>query len=118
MKRSLFAVLALVAVTATALPAMADGHKPNFPMPAAAFQQHVDAKVARAREHMEKRIVEHKMTPEQATAARTRFGEVVTRVSAEVQKAVADGTVTADEAKAVREVARGLGHGERHHAGS
>jgi hypothetical protein len=115
-KRSILAVLALVAATVVSVPALAGGHDHgSFPMPAAEFQQKIDARVQRAREHMEKRIVDEKLTDDQAKEARARFDAVVAQVSAEVQKAVADGTVTADEAKAVRQVARSLHQGEHHH---
>ena len=81
-------------------------------MPAATFQKDVERRLERARSHMEERIVEHNMTDAQAKEVRARFDTVAASVEVEVQKAVADGTVTLDEARAVRAVARQL-HGHR-----
>ncbi|HVH44491.1 MAG TPA: hypothetical protein VM925_19190 [Labilithrix sp.] len=106
-------VLALATVFA-AVPAMAGEHeKPSFPMPAATFRQRVDSRQAKAREHMEKRAT--KLTPEQAKELRAKFDAGVAKVNVEVNKATADGTVTKDEADAVRKVAKEVrGH---HHRG-
>ncbi|MBX3232090.1 MAG: hypothetical protein KIT84_19755 [Labilithrix sp.] len=82
-----------------AVPAFADD-KPSFPMPAATFKQRVDARQAKAREHMEKRA--SKLTAEQAKELRAKFEANIAKVNAEVAKAIADGTVTKDEAAAVR----------------
>jgi hypothetical protein len=108
MRKSVLAGLALVFATAVAVPALAHGNAKNFPMPAAEFQQHVDARIQRARAHMEKDIVDRKLSDAQAKELRAHFDTVVANVGAEVQKAVADGTVTLDEAKTVRAVARDL----------
>ena len=47
---------------AAAAPAFADDkapdRHPSFPMPAATFKQHIDAKQAKMREHAEKRIAQ------------------------------------------------------------
>ena len=83
----------------------------NFPMPAATFKQKVDARQAKAREHMEKHAT--KLAAEQAKELRAKFDANVAKVNAEVAKATADGTVTKDEAAAVRKVAR-EGHGGKH----
>lgn len=107
--------------------ARADG--PKFPMPAAAFQQKVDARMAKARAKMEARAA--KLAPAEAKELRAKFDAGKAKVDAAVAKATADGTVTKDEAKAVREAvreargkhargehARGKrGHGERGDAG-
>lgn len=81
-----------------------DKHANAFPMPAAAFKQKVDARIARARTHMESRAA--KLPADQAKDLRAKFDAGVAKVNAEVAKATADGTVTKDEAKAVRKVAR------------
>jgi hypothetical protein len=102
-------VLALaLALSSAAAPALAHEHQKHFPMPAAVFQEHVDARIARAKSRMEANIAEYKLTDEQATEARAHFDAVVAAVQVEVQKAVADGTVTLEEAEAVRAVAREL----------
>jgi hypothetical protein len=107
------AVLALVTVFAAA-PAMAGEHeKANYPMPAAAFKQKVDGKQAKAREHMEKRAA--KLAPEQAKELRAKFDAGTAKINAEVDKVTADGTVTKEEAGAVRQIAkevRGHHHGK------
>ena len=107
-------VLALATVL-VALPAMAgDKHeKASFPMPAAAFKQKVDARQAKARERMEKHAT--KLSAEQAKELRAKFDAGVAKVNAEVNKATADGTVTKDEAAAVRKVAKeARGHHGKH----
>jgi hypothetical protein len=97
-------VLALA--TLIAVPAMAGekGDSANFPMPAATFQAKVDARQAKAREHMEKRAA--KLDAEKAKELRAQFEAGVLRINAEVSKATADGTVTKEEAQAVRQVTR------------
>lgn len=100
-----------------AAPAFADEsgarQRPSFPMPAATFQAHVQAKQAKIREHAEKRFA--KLPAEQAKEARAKLDAKIAAMNAEVQKAVADGTVTKEEAKAVR--AAGGGHGKGHCGG-
>jgi hypothetical protein len=94
-----------------AVPAMADEHKgASFPMPAATFQQHVTARQAKAREHMEKKAAT--LSADQAKELRAKFDANIAKQNAEVAKAVADGTVTKEEAQAVRAAS---GHGGGHH---
>ena len=101
----------LVAVPAFAAPPQgnapaktqrADGNKAgkHFPMPAAEFKAHVDKRMAKSRARMEERVA--KMSPAEAKEARAKFDTVAANVNSEVAKAIADGTVTKDEAKAVR----------------
>ena len=119
--RSFLSAAAVVLATLVAVPAMAgDKHDAgNFPMPAATFKQKVDARQAKAREHMEKRAA--KLNAEQAKELRAKFDARAAKINAEVGKATADGTVTKEEADAVRKVARegrgAHGHGKhaRHH---
>ncbi len=103
------AVGTLVAVPAFADPAGGKGERPNFPMPAAAFQQRVDAKMAKVRERVEKRA--SSLPAEEAKAVRAKFAQSLAQVNAEVAKAVADGTVTKEEAAAVRAASPHRGHG-------
>lgn len=112
------AALALSTMFAVA-PAMANGkphEKVTFPMPAAVFKQKADAREAKAREHMEKRAA--KLPAEQAKELRAKFEAGAAKINAEVSKATADGTVTKDEADAVRKVAKEVrgGHGHGKHA--
>lgn len=88
-----------------AAPALAKEHG-SFPMTATDFKAKVDARTKKAREHMEKRAANLDATA--AKELRAKFDAGVAKVNAEVSKATADGTVTADEAKAVRQVAREL----------
>ena len=101
----------LVAVPAFAAPAQgnapaktqrAEGDKAgkHFPMPAAEFKAKVDKRMAKARAHMEERAA--KLPANEAKELRAKFDATAANVNAEVAKAVADGTVTKDEAKAVR----------------
>jgi hypothetical protein len=117
MRASVLAI-ALALTTAFAAPAFAHDHgnyEKRFPMPAAQFQERVDARIARARSRMEEGIAERKLTDEEASQVRAHFEAVVAAVDVEVQKAVEDGTVTWDEAKAVRAVAHELGPRHAHH---
>jgi len=113
--RSKMMMAMVVAVSAlVAVPAFADDSRtpPSFPMPAAAFKQHVDARQAKAREHMEKRA--SSLTADQAKELRGKFDANIAKVNAEVAKAVADGTVTKDEAAAVRAASPHHGGGGGH----
>ncbi len=76
----------------------------KFPMPAAAFKQKVDARLAKARQHMEARAA--KLSADQAKELRAKFDAGAAKVNAEVAKVIADGTVTKEEAKQVRQVSR------------
>jgi hypothetical protein len=118
LKTKLLAALALTLTTAIAVPASAHEDPSSYPMPAATFEKHIDARLARAHSRMEQEILAQHLTDAQANEVRARFDAVASEVSAEVQKAVADGTVTLQEAEAVRAVARQLHrHHRRHHQG-
>ena len=108
MKTTLIAALALALTTAIAVPALAHENPQDFPMPAATFQRHVERRLVHARARMEERIAENNLTDAQAKEFRAHFDTVAASVAVEVRKAVADGTVTLDEARAVRAVARQL----------
>ncbi len=88
-----------------------EGHR-HFPMPAADFKAKVDRHRARARARMEEEA--GKASADEAKALRSTFEANAQKVDAEVAKAVADGTVTKDEAKAVRAVSPH--HGRHAHA--
>lgn len=102
--RTKILAIGLVLGTLASATAFADeggkGPKLTFPVPAATFKQHVDARQAKARAHMEERA--SKLSANEATELRAKFNANLAKVNAEVAKAVADGTVTQDEAKAVR----------------
>jgi hypothetical protein len=110
--RSMIVGTVLALATLIAVPAMAGDKGASFPMPAAAFQQKVTARQAKAREHMEKRA--STLPADQAKDLRAKFDAGVVKVNAEVAKATADGTVTKEEAMAVKKVAR---EAHPHHGG-
>ena len=83
-------------------------------MPAATFKAKVDARQAKAREHMEKRAAS--LPADQAKELRAKFDAGVTKINAEVSKATADGTVTKEEAEAVRKVVKDVRGGHGKHA--
>jgi len=111
--RSLIASVAVVAASLFVVPAFAapaetapakaqraEGHGKKFPMAGAEFKSKVDARLTKARARMEERAA--KLPADQAKELRAKFDATAAKVNAEVSKAVADGTVTAEEAKAVR----------------
>ena len=109
--RSKFLAIGLALVTlVAAAPAFAGEHgNVSFPIPAATFKQHVDARIVKAREHMEARA--SKLPADQAKELRAKFETSVNAMNVEVAKAVADGTVTKEEAQAVRAAGPRGGHG-------
>jgi len=111
--RSLVLGTVLALASLVAVPAFAGEHgKAAFPMPAAAFKAKVDTRQTKARAHMEERAA--KLPADQAKELRAKFDAGVAKVNAEVAKAVADGTVTKDEADAVRGVAKSVHLDGRH----
>lgn len=110
-----FAV-SLALATALAVPAFADGNKDHpkavFPMPAAEFQQKVDGHLARRQAKLEKIITEKNIPADKANEMRASFNAKASATRTAAAAAEQDGTVTADEAKAVR-AAGGWHHG--HH---
>jgi len=113
MNSKLVAAVTVALSCLVAVPAFADeAHKgPSFPVPAAQFQQHVTARQAKAREHMEKKAAS--LSADEAKELRAKFDANMAKQNAEVAKAVADGTVTKEEAQAVR-AASGHGGGGHH----
>lgn len=115
MRSKMMAAVVVALSCLVAVPAFADGNgggKPSFPMPAATFQQHVQARQAKAREHMERRAAT--LSADQAKELRAKFDANQAKVNAEVAKAVADGTVTKEEAQAVRAASPHHGRGGHH----
>ncbi|MEJ7730931.1 MAG: hypothetical protein WKG00_17150 [Polyangiaceae bacterium] len=120
----LFRPLAAALVLAVAVPATAlastganrgDGsaehvrggdHAKNFPMKAADFKAHAEKRIAKQKEKLEA-ILTKKNVPEAKRAQIRKDVEAgVATVRAAIDKAAADGTVTADEAKQVRAVSK------------
>jgi hypothetical protein len=111
MPTRLAAALVLALTTATAASALAQKAAPSFPMPAAEFEEHVAHRLARARARLEKEISDGRLPDSQADGLRAAFNEGASSVGIEVQRAVADGTVTREEAAAVRAAFRQLRKG-------
>lgn len=110
-RRLVAVALAAVGLLAS-VPAFAG--PPAFPMPSAPFKQKVDARMVKARTHMERRAA--KLSAAEAKELRARFDAGLAKVNEAVAKATADGTVTKDEAKEVRVQARAMKPGRGAHA--
>ena len=108
-----FAFAAPTAADTTTKTHRAEKDKAQYPMPAAAYQQKVNERMAKARTRMEKYAA--KLDAEKAKEVRAKFDAGVANVNAEVAKATADGTVTKEEAQKVREAVRAMHpHGGKH----
>lgn len=123
--RSLFRALAVASTLAfVAAPAIAfagEGHPKDsakeegkhgkgkhFPIAAEKFQKHVDKRIEKARAKLEERMKQKNLPEDKRAALRKAFDAGAVQVQAAAKKAGEDGTVTKDEAKAVRELARSL----------
>ena len=131
MKRSIlatiFAISALSAVAVAAAPSSAFAHEHSearqaewakkFPMPAAAFKQHAEARMTKMRSRLDARL--EKVPAEKAKEIRAKVAEGEAKIRAEIEKVTADGKVTLEEAKGVKDLARSLhphhGEGKRGH---
>lgn len=126
-RRSIRIVLASLALTAVAVPTVAfadaapvgkqvrekgeKGDKGQFPMAADKFKERVEARITKGRAKLVERLDKKGVDAEKKTAALAKFDEAAKEVRAAVDTACADSTVTADEAKSVRQVAKKL-HGD------
>lgn len=111
MRSTIVGTALALATIFVAVPSMAE--KASFPMPAATFKERIDARHMKARERMEKRA--STLNAEQAKELRAKFDAGIAKINAEVSKATADGTVTKEEARAVRKVAKEVrGHHGKH----
>ena len=113
-KLASLAVLSLALVLANSSTALAGkkGDRGKFPVAGADFKQHVQARIEKKRAKLEAKIAEKKLPEEKAKEMRERFASGAAKVNAQVEKAVADGTVTKEEAAEVRAVAKEMrGHG-------
>jgi hypothetical protein len=82
------------------------GDKAQFPMPAAEFQARVAKRAEKVRARVEEHIANQNLPADKAAAVRAKMAAAQAAINQEVAKVVADGTVTKEEAKQVREVAR------------
>jgi hypothetical protein len=126
MLAAIVALGTLVAVPALAAPAQGDApakhqraeggrSEKHFPMPAAEFKARIDKRQAKARARMEEKAAQ--LPADQAKELRASFEASAQKLGSEVSKAVADGTVTKDEAKAVRAASPHHGKHARHGKG-
>jgi hypothetical protein len=112
---ALAAALSLLAVPAFAASNHQDGvavkheckHK-KFPMPAAEFRQHVAARQEKARIRMEGHLAKKQLPKDKADEVRARFATAAALVFQKVDAVCTDGTVTKEEAKEVRALAKSL----------
>jgi len=105
----------LAALPATALAGEKGEHeKMKFPVAAAEFRAKVTARQSRHKERMERFLTEKKIPADKAKEIRERAAQTEAKVNAKVSEVIKDGTVTEDEAKAVREIAR-AGHPHHKH---
>ncbi len=119
--RSAAAALAL-ALTAAPLTALADepaagardhgrdheDRAARFPMKPEAFEQLVEKRIAKAREHLERVLAAQPLPDLVKVSVRRDFEEGAAQVRAAAKKAADGGTVTKEEARAVRELARSI----------
>ena len=125
--RPLFVALSLAFATTAAAPAFADGadakaaehHKgkgkekgkdkaKHFPMAADKFSKMVDTRITKAKEKLETKLTEHKITGDQKTKILKDFDDGAALVRAAAKRAGKDGEVTKDEAKEVRGMVKTL----------
>ncbi len=78
----------------------------HFPMKAADFQKRIDKRLDKARTHLIQMMENRKVAEADQKKALARFDQGATRVRGAATEAGKDGTVTLDEAKRVREVAK------------
>jgi hypothetical protein len=92
------------------------GERPKFPMKADSFMAHVEKRIERMRSRVERRLAKSKMNDGAKEARRAKFEAGADKVRAAATEAGADGTVTKDEAKGVRSVAKQLRKRGKKHA--
>jgi hypothetical protein len=80
----------------------------KFPMSAADFRQHISEHLQTARTRLEEHITNKQLPKDQADQLRAQFDAAVPRINAKVDEVCSDGTVTKEEAEAVRELSRSL----------
>ena len=124
MSRSMWIKAALVTLGTSLVPvsyALADaGGKPtaaekaekekklekHFPMPAAKFDKRVEKRILKARARLTERMDDRRVPAEKRKEIYADFEASAAKVRAAAQTAGKDGTVTLDEAKQIRELAK------------
>lgn len=108
------------------------GDRPSFPMKAEDYKQMIDKQAARVEARVDKILDKQSATPEVRAQIKKDLAAAKQTLDSLVTKVVADGTVTKDEAKEVRQQAHQLkaaafaksglkaphrGHGKHHKGG-
>ncbi|MBL9025920.1 MAG: hypothetical protein JNL21_27240 [Myxococcales bacterium] len=78
----------------------------HFPMKSDEFSRRIENRIAKMRERVAAMLEKRKVSEAERTAALKRFDEGAGRVRGAATEAGKDGTVTLDEAKHVREIAK------------
>jgi frataxin-like iron-binding protein CyaY len=84
----------------------ARGERLEFPMAGDAFVSHVEQRQAKVSEKIDRRLAKSDLDDARKAEIRAKFAEVSTKVTAAAKSAAADGTVTKEEAKAIRQMVR------------
>jgi uncharacterized protein YjbJ (UPF0337 family) len=85
-----------------------EGDKAQFPMKADEFRSMVEKRIEKIKARVEKGMEEHKLPAVQRAVITRAVDDAAKQVRGAVDKAAADGTVTKEEAKQVRELAEQL----------
>ena len=85
----------------------------KFPMPAAEFKKHVDARIAKVKARVERHIEKKQVPAEKAKEIREKMAAGIAKVNKVVEKVTADGTVSKEEAKEVHDAMRALHGGHK-----
>lgn len=124
--RSIRIALASLALVAVAVPVVAfadsanagqvgekgagKGEKAQFPMAADKFNEKVEARITKVRQKLVDHMTKKGVDADKQTAALAKFDEAAKQVREAATNAGADGTVTKEEAKNVRDLAKKLHH--------
>lgn len=79
-----------------------------FPIPADTFEKQVNKRIEKVRERMESRMKAKNVPEAKRESLRKAFDAKATEIRAAAKRVGQDGTVTKDEAKEVRKLARSL----------
>lgn len=109
--RSFFAAVALaLLIPSVALAAGENARKDkgHFPMPGDAFTARVEARLTKVSQKLEERLEKSRIGDNLKKEIRADFERSAAKIRAAANKAAADGSVTKEEAKRVRELSRDL----------
>ncbi len=102
-------VFPLAAMAETRTPAGHHGHQEGaYPMKAESFKKLVDSRVDHLKGHLEQGLEKRSLSPEQKAAIEKTMDGAVKQLHAAVDKVSADGTVTRDEAKQIKDLSEQL----------